>query len=155
MFRTAGLLSRIKDLGGEAIKKAAPYIPAQLSEDKRFSNAYAAALALLVCADREVEENETIAALMLIQNDPKLKDRNLVLSTLEFYGGFIVELSENFDNVPTYLVTKAQVITQHVNVSLSRQYKQDLKVLCNSLVGPNANEKEREVYNEIMSALNN
>lgn len=154
MFRMVRLAAKVKELGGQALKKAAPYIPAQLSEDKRYSNAYAAALCLLVCADLEVEEGETIAALGLIQNDPKLKDLNLVLSTIEFYGKFVEELSDTLDNLPRYLVMKATVIEEHIKVELSPKYKRDLQILMNSLVGPNANEKERAVYNEVMLALN-
>jgi hypothetical protein len=153
MFDRNKFMKAVNDLGAKVAKTTAKYVPAALSEDKRFSNAYAAALALLVCADLEVEADETIAAIGSMQYDFCLKDRGLVLSTLEYYGQFIGDLSKSF-GVPTdYLLKKAQIIQEHIAVDLSPSCKNDIKNLCNALVGPSANRQERQVYNEIMSAM--
>lgn len=153
MFDKQKLFNAISGFGGKVAKATAAYVPAAMSEDKRFSNAYAASLALLVCADLEVEADETIAAIGFMQNDFCLKDRGLVLSTLEYYGNFIAQLSDTFKNQPSYLLAKAKIIQEHIAVDLSPAYKNDLKNLCNALIGANANPQERQVYSEIMAAL--
>ena len=153
MFDKSKFFKAITDMGANVAKSTAKYIPASLSEDKRFSNAYAACLGLLVCADLEVEANETISAIGFMQNDFCLKDRGLVLSTLNFYGQFISDLSDSFSSQTDYLLKKAKIIQEHIAVELSPSYKNDLKNLCNSLVGPNANQQERQVYAEIMAAM--
>lgn len=153
MFDTKKLFKAVSDLGGKVAKGAARYAPAAMSEDKRFSNAYAASLALLVCADLEVEADETIAALNFMQGDPSLRDRGLIVSALGFYGEFIDDLSGTFSNQPSYLLKKAQIIQEHIAVDLNPAYKRDLMTLCNALIGANANPLERIVYDEIMIAL--
>ena len=153
MFDKQKFLNAVSNLGGKVAKATAAYVPAALSEDKRFSNAYAASLALLVCADLEVEAAETIAAIGFMQNDFCLKDRGLVLSTLEYYGQFISELSDTFQNQPLYLLEKAKIVQEHIAVDLSPAYKSDLRNLCNALIGANANPLESQVYAEIMAAL--
>lgn len=153
MFDKQKFLNAISNIGGKVAKATAAYVPAVLSEDKRFSNAYAAVLSLLVAADLEVETSETIAAIGFMQNDLRLKDRGLVLSTLEYYGQFISELSDTFQNQPLYLLEKAKIIQEHIAVDLSTAYKNDLKNLCNALIGSNANPLESQVYAEIMAAL--
>lgn len=153
MFNTQKLIKAVSNLGGKVANETSKYMPAMMSEEKRFSNSYAACLSLLVCADLEVEEDETIAALGFIQNDRSLIDRNLVLSSLGYYGKFIEELSITFSNKPSYLLKKAKLIQEHVSVNLSPEHKQDLMRMCNLLVGVNANQQEKEVYNEIENAL--
>lgn len=152
-MNTNNLMSSIKALGGKIRTATAQYVPAMLSEDKRFSNAYSAILALLVCADLMVESDETISALKFIQDDQFLKSRGLVLSSLEYYGNFVDDLSDTFYDHPSYLVKKAKVIQEHVSVSLSNEYKAQLLALCNKLVGINANAEEKKVYDEIVSSL--
>ena len=153
MFDKQKLMSAISGFGGKVAKATASYVPAALSEDKRFSNAYAAVLALLVCADLEVEADETISAIGFMQNDFALKDRGLVLSTMEYYGQFISELSVTFADQPTYLLAKAMIIQEHISVNISPAYKNDIIRLCNELVGTNANPLEQIVYNEIVAAM--
>lgn len=153
MFDKQKFMNAVSGFGAKVSKATAKYVPAALSEDKRFSNAYAACLALLVCADLEVEADETIAAIGFMQNDFCLKDRGLVLSTLEFYGQFIGDMSDSFATPTNYLLKKAQIIQEHIAVDLNPSYKNDLKTLCNALVGPGANAQEKAVYAEIMAAM--
>ena len=153
MFNIDSLLDAVKKVGVKVTKETASYMPALLSEEKRFSNAYAACLALLICADYEVEESETIAAIGFIQKDKLLNEMGLTLSTLEYYGGFIKELSAYFNDKPSFIVQKAKVIEKHVVVDLQNKYKIYLKELCTQLVGVNANANELEVKGELLTAI--
>ena len=129
-------------------------LPEEVDEHlKRFANAYAATIALLVCADLEVETEETLAAINFIRNDSCLQKNDLVSSTLEYYGNFIKELSESFSEETSYLLKKASILEEHINVDLSNSYKKDIKSLCNALIGNTANNKERSVCNEILAIL--
>jgi len=141
------------NVAGEVSKKATKYMPTALSEDRRFSKAYAATLGLLICADRQVEEEETIAALQFIQNDSFLKKENLVAVTIQDYADIIKDVQPTFIDVPAYLVKKSLIIEDTIRVSLNNNYKKVLKNLCNTLVGSDANQQEKEVASEILEAL--
>jgi len=154
MFNKNSFLDKLSEIGGKVIKSTASYVPAALSEDKRFSNTFAACLALLVCADFEVEEDETVAAIKFIETNQILKEMNLVLSTLEYYGNFITDLSDSFNNKPEYLLKKSKTIQKHVAVNLKYAYKEHIKNLCSLLVGANANSNERDLKAEILLAIN-
>lgn len=152
MFNTHKLMKSVSDLGGKVIKSTSKYVPAMLSEDKRFSNAYAACLALEIVSDMIIEEDETISAMKFIQTSPELKEMNLVIHTIEFYSKFISDLSEVIDTPHLYIVKKAKIIEENVSIIKNNSHKNIIKNMVIALAG-NGNEKEKDVMNEILIAL--
>lgn len=148
----SSLFNAAKALGGNMISGMTQYIPAELSEDKRFANAYAAILASLVTADFIVEEAETIGALQHIQGDADLVSNNLVSHTLGFYAQFIEEYSACNGEVTKVLVLRAQILEKHVRCVANGNHRFILDRMARSVAG-RGNAQEKQALSEIQSML--
>jgi 5'(3')-deoxyribonucleotidase len=145
-------MKKVSEVGSAIQKETNKYVPALLSQDKKFANAFSTVVSVLVCADREVEVNETIQALNFIQNDPILKEKGLVVYGIESYKNIIGELSSVFNNEPEFLVQKARIIQDSIP-GLNDEYKSYIRTLCNKLAGSTANREEVLVRNELIAAI--
>ena len=152
-MRFTSLFAAASRLGGNMLTAATKYIPAELSEDKRYANAYAAILASLVAADFEIEEDETIAALNHIQSDADLLKNGLVSHTLGFYAQFIEEFAACNGAVPQILVARAQILEKNVRCIANGSHKFALYGMAKSLVGVQANVQEKQVLAEVQNIL--
>lgn len=151
MFDVDKFMKKVGDIGSSIKKETSRYAPAMLSQDKRLANAFSTVVSTLVLSDLEVENEETIQAINFIQNDPILKEKGLVIYSIDFYSNIINELSQLFNNEPAFLVQKAKVIQENIP-GLSDEYKSYIRALCNQLtVG--ANPREMLVRDEIIVAL--
>lgn len=153
MFNVLDIMNGMKDIGHKITKEAFNYIPASLSKDKKFANAYACCVAMLVCADREIEVEETRAAINFIRSSKVLRDRECVAYALEFYAKFISEYQKVLDNEPAFMVYSAQLIEEHIRIVEDASHKALLVQLVSDLANVNANEAEIRVKVDILSAL--
>ena len=153
MFNTRKLFNSIQCLGGKIMNGTAQYIPAALSEDKRFSNAFAAALALEVVSDKLIEEQETIDAMQFIQNSPELRQMNLVVHTIEFYGKFISDLAPIISVPHEYIVAKTKIIEENIKIISNPLHKNIIKNMVIQIAS-GGNQNEVQTMNEIVFALN-
>lgn len=151
MFDVDKFMKKVGDIGSSIQKETSRYAPAMLSQDKRLANAFSTVVSILVLSDMEVENEETIQAINFIQNDPVLKEKGLVVYSIDLYSNIINDLSKLFNNEPAFLVQKAKVIQENIP-GLNDEYKSYIRALCNQLTA-GANNKEMLVKNEIIAAL--
>lgn len=152
MFNTQKLFNSIKGFGGRILKETAQYVPAALSEDKRFANAFAASLALEVVSDKLIEEQETIDAMQFIQNSPELRQMNLVVHTIEFYGKFISDLAPIIAVPHEYVVAKAKIIEENIKIVTNPAHKNIIRNMVIQIAST-GNQNEIQTMNEIIFAL--
>lgn len=152
MFDIDKFINKVSEVGSAIQKETNKYVPALLSQDKKLANAFSTVVSVLVCADKEVEVDETTQALNFIQNDLILKEKGLIVHGIESYKNIIGELSAVFDNEPDFLVQKAKIIQENIP-GLNEEYKSYIRTLCNQLAGPTANQQEVLVRNELIAAL--
>ena len=147
-----GIADVFQRAGHTLSKEIFKYVPAALSKDKQFANAYAACIAILVIADRKVEVDETRAAIDFIKRSEVLKRIDCVTYALDFYAGFIAQFQPMFNNEPMLLVSIAKVIEEHVKIC-DKSYKPTLIQLISDLTNGNPNSSEIACRNELFAAL--
>lgn len=153
MFNMNKVLEAAKNLGADVSTLAVKYVPTSLSRDKKFANAYGCIMSLMICADREVEEDETIAAMDFIRRDENLRGLGMTVEGVKFYSGFISELEPTFENVPRFTVETTRLIEEHISIIKEESQKVMLKGLVNHLCGSQANEAEKSMRDSILLGL--
>lgn len=146
------LFDKVTELGGNIKQSTIKYVPAMLSEDKRFANAWALSLAALICADQLIEEDETVSALSFIQTSPDLREMNMVTPAIEFYAEFVDDMAKTFGS-PAFIVERAKLIETHIRVLTNETHKAMIRAMVNKLAGRNANAEEKQIKSEILAAL--
>lgn len=153
MFDIEKVFKAAKELGGDIASVATKYVPTALSRDKQLANAYGCAMALMICADVEVEEDETIAGMDYIRQDQNLRGLGMTVEAINFYSGFVNELQIHFTNKPQFVVETARLIEEHIATIKEPSHKTVVRDLVNSLCGTRANESEKSMRDSILLSL--
>lgn len=130
-------------------------IPAQFSSEKRFVNAYALIIALLINAEEENKNNKN-TILSIIENDPYLQERKLVTDVLNSSLIFINEF-DAIKNKATSQTAKTLELTVRVNNiledNLEPEHKLYLIGFITNIVGDRSTPAETEVKNTVVKLL--
>ncbi|CAL9981017.1 hypothetical protein VPHD81_0014 [Vibrio phage D81] len=153
MFDMDKVLKAAKELGGDIAGVATKYVPTALSRDKQLANAYGCTMALMICADVEVEEQETIDGMDYIRNDENLRGLGMTVEGINFYSGFVNGLKDHFDDKPQFVVETAKLIEEHIASLKEPAHKLIIRDLVNSLCGTRANDAESNMRDNILRAV--
>lgn len=86
-----------KGLLDSARRQAIKIIPASMSDEKKFANGTACALALVTAADKKIEINEVEKVLEVLGTIDQLKELDLVGETKELYRTNVLALDKSIN----------------------------------------------------------
>lgn len=153
MFDLDAFLRGVSSLVDDASRALRRIAPTALSPEKQFVNSTAGALALLVVSDGQIETDETLAAVQFIQALDPVVELNLQGAAIAFYEKYVEQQSAHFGNPPKLILEQAKILSEIAIIKGNAKYVSQVVAMCNSVVGANANDKERAMLAQIKSAL--
>jgi tellurite resistance protein len=146
----------LSSVGNTITNNVKEYTPEKWSDQKKYINAQAAGMALMVYADGIVEQEEVEVVIETINNEPIFKEYNMVSEALELYSHHIKSLTEaKAISKSEYALTVAK-ISADISKVKKEEWKQSIVELSQKIAASDGDiaEDELKMLNKIKISLN-
>lgn len=131
------------------------YTPESFSGEKQFLNALVASLALMVMADKKVENSEVTDAMAFINNMDVVKELNLGADAIELFSHHIEILSTMTNDNIKWIMEINKILNEIRKIKDNMQYKNTILGMLDIIAGSDGNidSTELDMKNKIIDVL--
>ena len=131
------------------------YSPEAWVPEKKFANAVSASMALMVIADKKIENEEVEAVMDFIIQIPAIQDLQLGVSSIELFEKHLEDLEDSLVKQSKYIITTSKIIVDIGRIKEYPEYVRMLSEILDHVAGSDGNvdSTEIEMKKRIMKAL--